>query len=93
MSTVTVPVGREARIARRETLSQLLRSKTFLIGSLIVGFWVFCALFGSSIAPEDPQDQSFEPLLKPGGGHAFGTDQLGRDVLSRVTRETTMKSG
>jgi peptide/nickel transport system permease protein len=84
VSTVTVPVGREARIARRETLGQLLRSKTFLIGFLIVGFWCFCALFGSSIAPEDPQDQSFEPLLKPGGDHAFGTDTLGRDVLSRV---------
>jgi peptide/nickel transport system permease protein len=51
---------------------------------LIVGFWIVCALFGSQIAPHDPQDQSFEPLLRPGGDHLFGTDALGRDVFSRV---------
>lgn len=84
MSTVTVAVRSEARIARRETLRQLLRSKTFIVGVLIVGFWVVCALFGSSIAPRDPQDQSFTPLLRPTGDHPFGTDVLGRDVLSRV---------
>jgi peptide/nickel transport system permease protein len=84
MSTVTVAVRSEAKIARRETLSQLLRSKTFIAGVVIVGFWIVCALFGSQIAPHDPQDQSFEPLLPPGGGHIFGTDSLGRDVFSRV---------
>jgi peptide/nickel transport system permease protein len=85
MSTVAIPAPRsEARTARRETLGQLLRSPTFLVGVLIVGFWVFCALVGSAITPHDPQDQSFTPLLKPGGGHLFGTDALGRDVLSRV---------
>src|SRR5919198_5851297 len=84
MSTVTVAVRSEAKIARRETLRQLLRSKTFIAGVLVVGFWIVCALFGSQIAPHDPQDQSFEPLLRPGGGHPFGTDSLGRDVFSRV---------
>ena len=85
MSTVALPApGREARIARRETLRQLLRSPTFITGAVIVGFWIFCALFGTQVAPHDPQDQSFTPLLKPAGGHPFGTDSLGRDVLSRV---------
>jgi peptide/nickel transport system permease protein len=84
MSTVTVAVRSEAEIARRETLRQLLRSKTFIAGVLVVGFWIVCALFGSQIAPHDPQDQSFEPLLRPGAGHFFGTDSLGRDVFSRV---------
>ena len=84
MSTVTVALSSEARIARRETLRQLLRSKTFILGVLVVGFWVVCALFGAAIAPHDPQDQSFTPLLRPSGGHPFGTDALGRDVLSRV---------
>ena len=36
----------ELKRARRETLAALLRSKTFLVGILIVGFWVFCAIFG-----------------------------------------------
>ena len=85
MSAVAVPApGSEARTARRETLGQLLRSPTFVTGAVIVGFWVVSALFGSAIAPHDPQDQSFTPLLRPGGGHLFGTDALGRDVLSRV---------
>ncbi len=85
MSTVAPPItGSEARVARRETLRQLLRSPTFVTGAAIVGFWVFCALFGSAIAPHDPQDQSFDPLLRPGGAHLFGTDTLGRDVFSRV---------
>jgi peptide/nickel transport system permease protein len=85
MSTVTIAAAAsEARIARRETLRQLARSKTFIIGALIVGFWIFCALFGTHIVPHDPQDQSFDPLLEPGGGHLFGTDALGRDVFSRV---------
>jgi len=85
VSTVAPPItGSEARVARRETLRQLLRSPTFVTGAAIVGFWVFCALFGSAIAPHDPQDQSFDPLLRPGGAHLFGTDTLGRDVFSRV---------
>src|SRR5919197_405817 len=84
MSTVTVAVATEARIARRETLLQLVKSKTFIAGVLIVGFWVVCALFGSHLAPHDPQDQSFDPLLSPRSGHLFGTDTLGRDVFSRV---------
>jgi peptide/nickel transport system permease protein len=85
MSTVSLPAApSEARIARRETLRQLLRSPTFIAGAAILGLWIFCALFGSAVAPHDPQDQSFTPLLKPGGAHPLGTDNLGRDVLSRV---------
>jgi peptide/nickel transport system permease protein len=70
---------------RRELLGQLARSKTFLIGAVIVGFWVLCALFGGTLAPHDPLAQNL--LLvnhSPVSGHWFGTDQLGRDVLSRV---------
>jgi len=85
VSTVAPPAaGSEARIARRETRRQLLRSPTFVTGAAIVGFWVFCALFGSAIVPHDPQDQSFTPLLRPGGANLLGTDSLGRDVFSRV---------
>lgn len=84
MSTVSVAAVREARIARRETLRQLLKSPSFLAGVVVVGFWIFCALFGSAIAPHDPQNQSFTPLLSPGGDHLLGTDALGRDVFSRV---------
>lgn len=74
----------EARLARREKLGQLARSKTSLVGLLIVGWWVFWAVVGSSLTPHDPLDQGFDVLKRPGGGNWLGTDQLGRDVLSRV---------
>ena len=70
--------------ARAETLRVLLRSKTFVAGVLIVGFWVFCALFGEAVVPHDPLEQSADILVSPGSGHWFGTDTLGRDVFSRV---------
>ena len=93
MSTIATPAPTpsqvpgalgEAQIARRETLGQLARSKTFLAGALMVLFWVFWAIVGSRLTPHDPLAQSPDILKGLGKGHWFGTDQLGRDVLSRV---------
>jgi peptide/nickel transport system permease protein len=74
----------EAQLARRETLGQLFRSKTFLVGASMVLFWVFWALAGSRLTPHDPLSQSPDILAGLSKHHWFGTDQLGRDVLSRV---------
>ena len=85
MSAVAVPlVPSQAKIARRETRRALLHSKTFIAGALIIAWWVFCAFFGNSIAPQDPLNQTPSILSAPGAHHLFGTDQLGRDVFSRV---------
>ena len=43
---------------RRETLGEILRSKTFLLGVVVTLFWVVCALFGQRIAPYDPIDEA-----------------------------------
>ncbi len=63
----------------------LLRKATFWVGAIIVLFWVVCAIFGHLFAPYDPLAQQLlfnnQP---PSGAHWFGTDPLGRDVLSRV---------
>ena len=75
---------RERDIARRETLRQLARSKTLIVGVLIVGFWVVCAIFGTAIAPDDPLELGDDVLAAPSSAHWFGTDSLGRDVFSRV---------
>jgi peptide/nickel transport system permease protein len=75
----------EARTIRRERLRLLLRSKTFLAGAIILGIWVICAIFGRAIAPYDPLAANpLNDLTAPAGAHLFGTDRLGRDVLSRV---------
>jgi peptide/nickel transport system permease protein len=85
MSTLAPAVERSAaRIARQETLRQLVRSKTFMAGAIIIAFWIFCAIFGYRVAPHDPLDQAFPQLVGPSSHYLFGTDQLGRDVLSRV---------
>lgn len=86
---VAVPAASEARIARRETLGQLARSKTFLVGVVLVGWWVFWAIVSSRLTPDDPLAQSDAILAAPGAGHWLGTDQLGRDVLSRVLAGAT----
>jgi len=70
---------------RREHLHQLVRTKTFLAGALILAWWVMCAIFGQTFAPfkaTSPNLLSFNSA--PSAAHWFGTDALGRDVLSRV---------
>jgi len=69
---------------RGELLRGLRRSKTFIVGSVIFWWWVFCAFFGSTIAPFDPNVGSSATLASPSWTHLFGTDQLGYDVFSRV---------
>jgi len=63
----------------------LLRRPTLIVGAAILLFWVVCAVFGHMIAPQDPlAQQLLATNSAPSGAHWFGTDQLGRDVLSRV---------
>ena len=88
MSVAAVPVERvvdRRRAARRERLLLLLRSPTFVAGVVIVGAWVVCALGNTHLAPYDPfATDPVGKLRPPSAQHLFGTDQLGRDVLSRV---------
>ena len=56
----------------------------FLIGLTILTVLVLCALFPDLVAPYDPLAQDFIAFQSPSGSHPFGTDELGRDVLSRV---------
>jgi peptide/nickel transport system permease protein len=85
-AAVAVPARPDrARVARRERLRLLVRSPTFVIGCLLFGAWVVCALFGSLIAPQDPQfPDVLNKLAPPSSDHLLGSDRLGRDVLSRV---------
>ncbi len=63
----------------------LLRKPTFLAGAAILLLWIVCAILGHLIAPYDPlAQQLLAKNAAPSGAHLFGTDQLGRDMLSRV---------
>jgi peptide/nickel transport system permease protein len=78
-------VDSSAGTIRRENLRQLVRAPAFLIGAGILLWWIVCALFGTAIAPYNPVAGSLLAFNHPpSGSHWFGTDSLGRDVLSRV---------
>jgi len=63
----------------------LRRNPRILVGGSLVTFLVAMAVFAPWIAPYDPTLVDPQIALEPpGGAHLFGTDDLGRDVLSRV---------
>jgi len=81
----TAPPASAERTAQRERLRLLLRSKTFIAGAAILGIFVIFAIFGETLAPDDPfATDPLDDLAAPSGEHLFGTDRVGRDVLSRV---------
>ncbi len=63
----------------------LIQNKAAVLGLCIIVFLVFLALFGRFIMPYDPNMQDMgNTLAEPSNDHLFGTDQLGRDIFSRV---------
>ncbi len=92
MSNVTVPVmaGRvplvQAKISRRTRLWKHIRKyPAFWVGLIILIFFGLVIIFADQIAPIDPLAQNLAQRLKPPTTvHSFGTDELGRDIFSRV---------
>jgi peptide/nickel transport system permease protein len=71
--------------ALRSTLTELWSDKAGLFGLAVMVGLLLAAVFAPLLAPYPPDAQSlFDRLEPPSRSHPFGTDQLGRDVLSRV---------
>lgn len=61
------------------------RNKVALVGAFIVLFFVLLALFAPLIANHDPFQTSFMTIRKaPSASYWMGTDELGRDIFSRM---------
>ncbi|PSH65183.1 ABC transporter permease [Phyllobacterium sophorae] len=76
------PVDRATSIRR---VVERFAKPPVVIGASVLLFWLACALFGNAFVPFDPYaDDLLSTLTPPDGLHWFGTDQLGRDVLSRI---------
>lgn len=74
-----------SKLWRSDRLRAAIRSPSLVIGVIVVAFWIVCALLGARLAPMDPYaDHLMASLAPPSAAHWFGTDQLGRDIFSRV---------
>ncbi len=75
----------ERWLALQRAASRFLRNRSATIGASIVLFWLVVALLAPVIAPYSPTAQRITNRLKPPSAqHLFGTDELGRDIFSRV---------
>jgi len=91
MSESASPVAADAREAgdalspARRALRRLLARRTAVFGLVVVAAMVLLALAAPWLAPFDPLATSWTLVRKaPSGAHWFGTDEVGRDLLSRV---------
>jgi ABC-type dipeptide/oligopeptide/nickel transport system permease subunit len=87
MSAVKSPgvVTRRPRaVLRRPRVPRRWRKPLLITGAVIIGIWVLVAVLSPWISPDNPLAQNATPLSAPSAHHLFGTDESGRDVLSRV---------
>ncbi len=70
----------------QENWQQLLRNKGAVAGMVIIGIFAILAIFAPWLAPNDPLEQIIEVRKTPpfNAGYILGTDELGRDLLSRL---------
>ena len=90
MNAIAMPTSPKQAAKReagpwRRALRKLTRRRSALFGAAVVLGFVVLAIFAGWIAPLDPIATSWGDIRKaPSAAHWFGTDELGRDVLSRV---------
>jgi peptide/nickel transport system permease protein len=78
-------VSADLQSPARRALRRLSRRKGAVVGMIVIATFIVLALFAPLIAPYDPIATSWSLVRKPPSAlHWFGTDDLGRDVLSRV---------
>ena len=91
--TMTVAVATPLEIAVKtrvqrgiaaEVLAHLTHNPTGLVGLSIVLLFILLAIAAPLLAPFDPIAQPAKRLLTPGSPYLFGTDEFGRDLLSRI---------
>jgi peptide/nickel transport system permease protein len=96
--TALVAAEPSPRAAQRRRLRRrFTRRPTAVIGLVGVGFFVLVAAFGPVLSPADPNATNYNQIFAAPfhAGHLLGTDDLGRDVLSRliVGTRASMEAG
>jgi peptide/nickel transport system permease protein len=84
VSAADVAIAPRVR-SRRRMLRRLGRRPMAIGGLAVASVFVLAALFAPLVAPDDPGATNFSQVLQsPSASHIMGTDDLGRDVFSRV---------
>jgi peptide/nickel transport system permease protein len=74
----------DVQIQRLVVVKRFMRHRLALASLIVVVLLALLAIFASWLTPHNPYAQTFIPTLPPDGAHPLGTDDLGRDELSRV---------
>lgn len=72
------------KLKRKKNVNSIWRQPLAVIGVATIALWIFAAIFAPWLAPYDPLAQDAEKFATPGSLHLMGTDELNRDILSRV---------
>jgi peptide/nickel transport system permease protein len=74
-----------ALASRRRQIGQALRQPAIAVGAAVLVLFLLAALLAPLLSPNDPLAQDVLASLKPpSGAHRFGTDKLGREIVSRI---------
>jgi ABC-type dipeptide/oligopeptide/nickel transport system permease subunit len=84
---MTIAIEADAAPARRggRMLGKFLKNRSAVIGAVLVAIFVALAILAPLIAPYDPNKTNFLAVRKPPSmQYLLGTDEIGRDILSRI---------
>ena len=85
MGTPLNRVAVERVSKRRGLLTTLVRQRLALTGATLIGAFAIAAIVGPLLVPHGPTEQfPGQQLTAPGGAFPLGTDEFGRDILSRL---------
>ncbi|MDX6249977.1 MAG: peptide/nickel transport system permease protein [Kribbellaceae bacterium] len=86
VADVTVTAGLPLTSRRRKVVRRLLRNPLAITGLVVLVIAVLAAVFAPWLAPHEPTQTQLNSAFQPPGtvGYVLGTDDLGRDVLSRI---------
>lgn len=68
----------------KKRLKTLMRNKGAMAGLVMLVILIGCSVFAPLVSPHGPKDRISSPLGEPQGENLMGTDELGRDLMSRV---------
>ncbi|HET6988591.1 MAG TPA: ABC transporter permease [Kribbella sp.] len=86
VADITVEAGAPLRSTRRKVVRRMLRNPLAITGLVVLAIALILAVFAPWLAPHEPTQTQLDHAFAPPGtaGHLLGTDDLGRDVLSRI---------